>query len=343
MQVNDVGEFQIIERLAEIIGAEGLSRVENSGRLGFRLRLSIGDDAAAWDGPAGARVLTTDAMVEGVHFDLRRTGWADLGWKSLAVNLSDIAAMGCTPLYSVIALGLRGDLPVDGIEEMYRGMLEACHLNGGEIVGGDVVRSPVFFVSVSMVGVASAGGTGPEVQPLLSRASARHGDKIAVTGSLGCAAGGLRMMLQDLSFDDETSAHLRDAHNRPTPRVAEGSLLALRGVVAAIDISDGLVDDLGKLCDASGVGGVIHSESLPADEFLKATYPEEWVSMVLSGGEDYELLFTAPPQTMAELRTLLDVPLTVIGDVVSEPTGVKVLDQHGAAVEVEGRGWHHFR
>ena len=343
MQVKDIGEFQLIETLGEIIGTEGLSLVERSGLLGFRLRLSIGDDAAAWDGPAGARVLTTDALVEGVHFDLGRTGWAELGWKSLAVNLSDIAAMGCVPLYSVITLGLRGDLPVDGLAEMYRGMLQACHLHGGAIVGGDVVRSPVFFVAISMVGVASARGNGPEEQPLLSRASANHGEEIAVTGSLGCAAGGLRMMLQGLGFDDETSAHLRDAHNRPTPRVAAGVLLARHGVVAAIDISDGLVGDLGKLCEASGLGAEIHLGRLPADEFLKRAYPEQWLSLVLSGGEDYELLFTASPQVVDKLSNLLDVPVTVIGNIVKEPCRVTVLDRRGDTVKVEGSGWDHFR
>ena len=343
MQVKDVGEFQLIETLAEVVSAEGVSSVEKSGRLGFRLRLSIGDDAAAWDNPAGSTVLTTDTMVEGVHFDLARTGWADLGWKSQAVNLSDIAAMGCVPLYSVITLGLRGDLPVDGLSEMYRGMLEACRLHGGAIVGGDVVRSPAFFVAVSMVGVASADkGVGPREQPVLTRASAKHGDKIAVTGSLGCSAGGLRMMLQDLSFDEETSAHLNDAHNRPTPRVAEGALLARHGVVAAIDVSDGLVDDITKLCNASGVGAVVHSDRIPVDEFLKRAYPDEWLSLALSGGEDYELLFTVAPEILGELATLLDVPVTVIGDIVSEPRGVTVLDQHGATMEVD-RGWDHFR
>ena len=337
MQVSDVGERRLIEALDEVIGAQQTSTDQVAGP-GFRLRLSIGDDAAAWDGPAGARVLTSDALVEGVHFDVGRTGWADLGWKSLSVNLSDIAAMGCAPLYSVVTLGLRGDLPVDGLVEMYRGMLEACRLHGGAIVGGDTVRSPVFFVAVAMVGVAPASGEGP----LLTRAAARPGDKVAVTGSLGCSAGGLRMMRREADFDEETAAHLRDAHVRPTSRVAEGMLLARHEVLAAIDVSDGLIDDLGKMCQASGVGALVQSHLVPADAFLRLAYPDDWLSLALAGGEDYELLFTAPPEVLDDVASHLEVPVTVIGDIVGGPPGVRVLDERGASIQLDREGWDHF-
>ena len=344
MRVGDVSELDLIEVLAKVIGGEKPLGDQEVGSPGFRLRLSIGDDAAAWDGPAGSRVLTTDTMVEGVHFDLGRIGWADLGWKSLAANLSDIAAMGCAPLYSVVTLGLRGDLPVKGLEEMYRGMLEACRSCGGEIVGGDIVRSPVFFVSVAVVGAGPATEGGVLGQaPLLTRGAATPGDKIAVTGSLGCSGGGLRMMLQELSFDRETSAHLANAHNRPVPRVVQGLLLVGQGVAAAIDVSDGLVDDLRKLCESSGVGAVVHSAQVPADDVLKRAYPDDWLSLALSGGEDYELLFTAPPQVMERVTSLLDVPVSAIGEVVAEPQVVTVLDQAGSPIRVERGGWDHFR
>ena len=344
MQVKELGEARLIETLANTIGAVSASPAQQTDSPGFRLCLSIGDDAAAWDAPAGGRVLTTDTMVEGVHFSLDRIDWADLGWKSLSVNLSDVAAMGCAPVYSVITLGLRGDLPVDGLVEMYRGMLEACDRWGGSIVGGDVVRSPVFFVSVAMVGATAfpEGGT-PRKKPILRRSAAAPGDKIAVTGSLGCSGGGLRMLQGELSFDAQTSAHLANAHNRPVPRVPEGMLLVRHGVVAAIDVSDGLVDDLGKLCEASGVGARVHSDRVPADEFLRRAYPEEWLSLALSGGEDYELLFTAPPQLMGQLGALVAVPVTVIGDITDGPPGVTVLDPSGAAVPIEQGGWDHFR
>ena len=344
MQVKDVGEARLIETLAETLATGDAPAVDRVADTGFRLRLSVGDDAAAWDGPAGVRVLTTDALVEGVHFSLGRISWEDLGWKALAVDLSDIAAMGCSPLYSTVTLGLRGDLPVSGPVEMYRGMLEVCRAFGGAVVGGDIVRSNVFFVATSMVGVALPGEVDEDREgPLLKRTSATPGEQIAVTGSLGCSGGGLRMLLEELSFDEETSIHLSGVHNRPVPRVEEGMLLARHGVAAAMDVSDGLVDDLGKLCEASGVGAVIHSDRVPADEFLKRSYPDEWLSLALSAGEDYELLFTAPPQLMNKVASLMDVPVSVIGDVVGEPQGVAVLDGSGRPMVVERGGWDHFR
>ena len=159
MLVRDIGEFPLIERLVESIKGDGDRLLQRIGQSGYRLRLSIGDDAAAWESPSGTSVFTTDTMVEGVHFNLDNTGWHDLGWKALAVNLSDIAAMGCEPTYSLVTLGLRGDLPVDGLLEMYGGLMEVSKRCGGAVVGGDIVRSPVFFVTVALLGRA------PEAEP----------------------------------------------------------------------------------------------------------------------------------------------------------------------------------
>ena len=344
MLVKDLGEFQIIEKLAEVVLDEGAASVERLNESGFRLRLHIGDDAAAWDQPAGVSVLTTDTMVEGVHFDLRHIGWRDLGWKSVAVNLSDLAAMGCEPTYSVATLGLRTDLPVEGLLETYRGMVAACRQFGGALVGGDTVRSPVLFVTVAMVGrSASSGGPAGSAQKLLTRSSASPGDKIGVTGSLGCAGGGLRMFAENLNFDPEIEDHLKQAHNRPRPRVSEGARLVHQGVATAMDISDGLVADLEKLCQASGVGAVVHSESIPVDDVLKRAYPDSWLDLALSGGEDYELLFTAPGELTDEIGSKLDVPVSIIGDIVEEPPEATVLDPEGNPIVVEQGGWDHFR
>ena len=342
MLVKDTGEFQLIETLAQAIAEENTGCIQRLDKKGFRLRLSIGDDAAAWEGPSGVRVLTTDTMVEGVHFSLSHTGWRDLGWRALAVNLSDVAAMGCTPLYAVVTLGLRGDLPVDGLVKMYRGMLEACRGHGGAIAGGDVVRSPTFFVTVALEGAATVSGGGSCTDALLTRDAASAGDRIAVTGSLGCSAGGLRMLTQSLEFDSKTTDHLRDAHNRPVPRVAQGIALARQGVATAIDISDGLVGDMEQVCKASGVGASVRADQVPADEFLKEAYPDEWLDLALSGGEDYELLFTAPSDVMERTVDALDVPVSVIGQIVEGSPQVRVLDQDGRAIAVEHGGWDHF-
>ena len=344
MLVKDVGEFQLIQTLARTIADENALLIKRLDARGFRLQLSIGDDAAAWYSPAGFRVLTTDTMVEGVHFNLEHIDWRDLGWRLMAANLSDLAAMGCDPLYSVVTLGLRGDLPVNGLAEMYRGMLDACDRPGGAIVGGDIVRSPVFFITVAIEGVGPDLDSGDSANaPLMTRSAACSGDKVAVTGNLGCSAGGLRMLTDHLTFEAETTAHLKNAHFRPVPRASEGITLARQGVAAALDVSDGLLADLGKLCDASGVGAVVYSALVPVDSYLKAAYPADCLTLALGGGEDYELLFAAPSATMDRAVSALDVPVTVIGEIVEGPPRVRVLAEDGQEMPMQRGGWDHFR
>ncbi len=329
MFVKDLGEFHVIHLLADAAGAKGDVAAQSG------LLLSIGDDAAAWEGSDDSTVLTTDTMVEEVHFSLDWTGWRDLGWKAIATNQSDVAAMGCTPKYAVVSLGLRGDLPVEGLTEMYRGMAAACAANGGAVVGGDVVRSPTFFVTVAMTGSAEGD------RPLLTRDAAKPGDVVAVTGRLGSSAGGLQILRDDLARDSEAETYLRNAHNRPTPRVREGRALRTLGATAAIDISDGLVDDLGKVSVASGVGIDLLAESIPVDERLKRAFPDDWLTLALSGGEDYELAFAAPADVVAKVAEKLDLPMTAIGRV-REGAGIRVLDADGVEIPVDRGGWDHF-
>ncbi len=340
MLVCEVGEFRLIKLLAETLDAEGVEGPALEGHATQGPLVGIGDDAAAWDGEAGTRVLTTDAMVEGVHFGLHLTGWRDLGWKAMAVNLSDIAAMGSLPSVSVVTLGLRDDLPVEGLVEMYRGIADACRSYGGEVVGGDIVRSAVFFVSVAMEGRASV--TEPDGRgAVLKRGAAEIGDVIAVTGSLGDSAGGLHVALAGEGFDDST-AKLRAAHFRPEPRLAAGQALARAGIRAAMDISDGLVGDLAKLCEASGVGAVVRGNDVPASDALRSRFPEEWLSLALTGGEDYELLFTGPGAAVREVSGAVDVPVTIIGEIIEASRGVSVVDADGDAIESGHGGWDHF-
>ena len=341
MLVRDVGEFGLIDMLARAVADENDTLIARLGRRGFRVRLSIGDDSAAISVPAGLRTLTTDTVVESVHFDIAHTPWRDLGWKALAVNLSDAAAMGAEPVCSLVTLGLRPDLPVSGLLEMYAGMMEAHGRYGGAVLGGDVVKSPAFFVTVALEGAAL---TRDGSEHILTRDSARPGDLIAVTGHLGCSAGGLRMMMDELegSMDARTACHLREAHNRPTPRLAEGVALASAGVRAAMDVSDGLVADLGKLCEASGVAVLLEEAHLTADDCLRRAFPREWLELALSGGEDYELLFTAPPDVMENTVRALEVPVHAIGRVVEGPPSVSVLGRDGREIDLAASGWDHF-
>src|SRR4051812_38244014 len=180
--VADIGEFGLIGRIQRIVQPTAGTSSHSS-----RIELRIGDDAAAWRVADGSReVLTTDALVEGVHFDPRTTGWADLGWKSLAVNVSDIAAMGARPDLAVVSLGLPRTTDVEDVEEFYRGMMECAMMAGVEIVGGDIVSAPVLVINVTVV------GSTPGV--LLTRRAAAVGDLIAVTGWPGRSGGGLRLL-----------------------------------------------------------------------------------------------------------------------------------------------------
>lgn len=340
MYVRDLGEFELIDKLAAVIDESNRSAIETLDAQGFGMVRAIGDDAAAWHSPDGVRVFTSDTMVEGVHFDLGYTAWRDLGWKALATNISDIAAMGCAPSYATVTLGLRGDIPVNGLVELYEGMMELTEKCGGAVVGGDIVKSPVFFISVALEGFARSDAS----DALLLRDRARPGDRIAVTGTLGASGAGLKLLMEGADGSGLASYNfLTGAHNRPMPRVAEGETLARLGVRCAMDISDGLVDDLGKICRASGVGARIHAARIPVDARLRATFPSSCITLALGGGEDYELLFAAPESVVRLAHESLDTPITVIGEVVEAGQGIAVLDESGEELRVNSGGWDHFR
>ncbi len=344
MLVSELGEFNLIDRLAAVISRQNARRIQAVEARGFRILRAIGDDAAAWNAPAGARAITTDTMVEGVHFNLSYTDWRSLGWKCLATNISDIAAMGCVPTYAIVTLGLRPDLPVDGLEALYEGMMEVAAQFGGAIVGGDIVKSPAFFITVALQGAAPA----PDA-PILMRHAANPGDLIAVTGPLGASAAGFRLLVSGASPqpDADAAAYLTRAHNRPIPRVSEGVSLAAAGVRCAMDISDGLMDDLAKLCRASGASALLHADRIPVDRRLKSAFPDDWLNLAVAGGEDYELLFTAPPELMDKASSALPEPPAVIGRVVEcaadDDPSATLLDAQGNPIDVTSGGWDHFR
>ena len=203
------------------------------------------------------------------------------------------------------------------------------------IIGGDVVKAPLVIVSPSVVGMAG--------NNILTRSAALPGDLIAVTGYLGSSAAGLRMLKAGLELDEETASYLRQAHLCPVPRVGEGELLAQHGVRAAIDLSDGLVADLDKICQASKVGARVMTNRVPIHPLVQAAFEQDSLRLALSGGEDYELLFTARGDVIEGTKSLMSSPVMVIGEVVAEPGQVTLLDEEGKAMEWEGGGWEHFR
>jgi thiamine-monophosphate kinase len=193
----------------------------------------------------------------------------------------------------------------------------------------------VVFISISLIGEASGS--------ILTRSAALPGDRIAVTGYLGQATAGLRMLQSKLEFDPETTAFLRKAHLNPYPRVAEGLILAQNGVKAAIDLSDGLLGDLTHVCKASSVGAKVWISDLPVHPLVKTAFTDESASLALSGGEDYELLFMARDDVIDKLRDLMPSPVTVIGEIVKDDPGKIILvDENGVVIDRAERGWDHF-
>ena len=338
-QIKDLGEFGVIDLLNTMI-VEQRSSVNNASTYGFPLLMDTGDDTAAWKTPEATELFTTDTVVEGIHFTRNTTPWADLGWKSLASNISDIAAMGGLPLYALITLGLPPETEVDDIRELYRGMLEISNSYGVALVGGDMVRSPVVFITVGLTGYHPA-------KPML-RNSGRAGDRIAVTGPLGGSGGGLKLMLeqdkagQAQAVSNEGAEYLKACHRRPHPAVDEGRILSQAGVTTAMDVSDGLADDLSKLCRASGQSARVYSEQIPVHPLLKEAFPDRFLELALYGGEDYLLLFAADSQLMDRVMPQLTHG-SVVGELVSGDAG-RVVIVDGAGVETEARrgGWDHF-
>lgn len=327
MKVSELGEFGLIELLARAVSGTGSQP---------GLVLGIGDDAAAWRCRAGLELATTDILIEGVHF-FRDIGWYELGWKALAANLSDIAAMGGVARYSLVSLGLPDDTDVENAVALYRGMADLAREFGVAVVGGDTVSSPLVVINIAVLGDAV------EDEAILRRSAARSGAQIAVTGYLGSSAGGLEVLRRGLKLDAETGSFLKNAHLKPWPRLSEGQALVRCGVRAGMDISDGLVADLGHIAELSRVEAHLQVDRVPVHPLLKKAFGNEALGLALSGGEDYELLFTAPEKVMAEVKGMLGALVTVVGEIVAGEAGrVSLWDERGRSFPLQRRGWEHF-
>jgi thiamine-monophosphate kinase len=313
-----VPEFELIER----IRARATRRDD--------VVLGIGDDGAVLSPPAGQHlVAAVDTLVSGVHFPAG-TQAADIGWKALAVNLSDLAAMGAEPAWALLSLTLPKDDP-RWLEGFLDGFLELAAQHRVALVGGDTTRGSL-MVSVQVMGFVPVGTA-------LARSGARVGDRLWVTGTLGDAAAGLSLW-GDRARGSRGTRWLIERLRRPTPRVEAG--LALRGHArAAIDISDGLLADLGHVCAASGVGAEIEVATLPTSAALAALPEPQRRAWQLTGGDDYELLFALPEGVPVPSALSGSVAATAIGRLVAG-SGVRVLDDQGRSMRVDRSGYRHF-
>ena len=334
MKVSQLGEFGLIDLLAKMV-----YRTQDKQTAAWQqLIIGIGDDAAAWQGDASTQLATTDCLIQDVHFTLNTTPWNELGWKALAVNLSDIAAMGGVPKYALISLALPGHTEVEDVAAFYQGMIELAQQFGVAIAGGDTSSAPLVAITITVLG-----NTKGQDKHILTRSAAKVGEKIAVTGYLGAAAAGVRMFKKHLQFNPEVTACLKRAFLHPYPRIAEGQLLIDHGVRAAIDISDGLISDLKHVCEASGVGARLEVDRVPVQPEVKVSFGNEALQLALSGGEDYELLFTANAESIDKIRAATSCPVTVIGDIVADKAGqITLVDREGKSFNLPKTGWEHF-
>lgn len=313
-----MGEFDLIGRIAR--------------RAGHRddVRLGIGDDAAVLRlAPGHELVVTTDVLNAGVHFP-PDTAPSDIGWKALAVNLSDLAAMGAQPLWITLSLTL--PQPDDAwLDAFLDGLFDLAAQHAVMLVGGDTTRGPL-AVGMTAMGCVPQGAA-------LRRDGARPGDDVWVTGTLGDAAAALQHWHSGVDGD----AALRLRLDRPQPRMAFG--VALRGLASAcIDVSDGLVQDLGHIGRASGVGAEVWLDALPASAaLLRATMPEQRHALQCSGGDDYELCFTAAPSARDHITGLsVDGERAARIGTVTAASGIRLLQADGA-LWIPGRaGYRHF-
>lgn len=322
-----MGEFALIE---EIRRRCAMVRAD--------VTLGIGDDAALLQPPADSELaVSMDTLVAGVHFPNATTPF-DIGWKTLAVNLSDLAAMGAEPAWATLALTLPSS-DADWLASFCDGFAALAQQHGIALVGGDTTRGPL-TITLTVHGFVPRGEA-------LRRDGARAGDRVLVSGQPGEAAAGLTCFLGSALLRapaDNDREHLLERLNRPQPRVALG--LALRGIATAvIDVSDGLRQDLGHIAARSGLGATVRVDRLPQSDVLaRVGDADQRLRWQLAGGDDYELCCTVPPERVALAQAAAarcGVALTEIGEM-QEGDAVRVVDMHGHDIALLRGGWEHF-
>ena len=320
MDIRKAGEFGFIEYIKEHFDVP-------EGALG------IGDDCAILPSAEGELIYSTDMLLEGVHFLRTAASPEDIGWKSLAVNLSDIAAMGGVPVATFLSIALPKDAQGEWAERFISGYAELSRMFNVPLLGGDTTSS-LRDVAIN-VGVLGRAPYGKSVR----RSGAVAGQSIYVTGNLGSSAGGLQAILKGCEMTPEVSS-LISSHMKPMPRLSEGQALLETGLVGAMmDVSDGIASDLRHILKASGVGASVDLESLPMADELRSVclkYGQDAHKLAASGGEDYELLFTAP----REIENLLDFPVYRIGEIVPGDSLIWMWD--GNAMDLDIKGFNHF-
>lgn len=335
MRIGQVGEFSLI----------GEIKREMEGRYPAGVSLGIGDDCAILL-PTGGKdlIVSTDTLVEKVHFDLAWFSFYQVGWRAMAASLSDIAAMGGNPLGALLACSVSAGREKEEVIELVRGVRDLGLRYGCPLVGGDLTRSlGDLFVNVTVLGEVDRGMA-------LCRSGAQEGDEVWVTGFLGASHAGLKALLHPSAVSQEAVQAAVDRYRQPTPRIQEARFLAQVGTLSAmIDLSDGLSSDLGHICSNSGLGALLFSSSLPISaetaEVAEALR-ETPLDYALNGGEDFELCFTAREGAIdpwvERFQENFDLILTCVGRMVKGKE-ITLIDSQGSSREIQPGGFDHFR
>ena len=315
----DISEDELLTAIGRVLSGTGRE-----------VLVPVGDDAAVVRRGAGDLVLSTDALVEGTHFDRAMSTPRDIGYKAIAASISDIAAMAASPRYALCALTLSDDVDAGWTMELFGGMREASDEFACTLIGGNLARGADVTVAITVTGEVARGAA-------VRRGGAKPEDVVVVTGTLGGAAAGRRLARRGAPWTEDELDAIHH-HERPAPRVGEAPVLARNGATAMIDVSDGLARDLVRLCEASGVGVRLDPATVPA-------HPAAAEGEALGGGEDYELLATMPSagavaDAAGELADVFATPLTAIGTITTE--GLQTVDDSGKTHPLEPSGWDHF-
>jgi thiamine-monophosphate kinase len=347
MKINQIGEFELIERLARSLNKPGKNVI-----------VGIGDDAAVIEvGTPEYLLFTTDMLVENIHFSRSYATGYQIGWRSMAANISDIAAMGGLPGVAAVSLGVAGDAEVEWVEDLYKGMQELAAKYGVDIIGGDTVSSPQIIINIALTGRVS-------ISNLSLRSHAQLCDLILTTGDFGGSAAGLEILKQKSEVrgqkSDEKTAdcqlptadydYLVSRHLTPDPRISASQIIASHPLCHALtDSSDGLASDLRNIGMASAVGAKVYADKIPihaATRKVAELANKNPLEFALQGGEDYELVFTMPPDAAfdvkAEVEEKLHQPISIIGEIVPKEQGVTILHPDGSTETLTKFGYNHF-
>ena len=325
MKLSELGEIGFLKKIEAFLPLSDKS-----------VLISIGDDAAAVKVSKGKTLLaTTDLLTDGIHFDLRYISFFQLGAKALLVNISDIAAMAGIPRYALIAIAVPDNIKVEELNEIYRGIKKTASAYKVSIIGGDTSGSKNgLMISITLLGEAKQGN-------IIKRDGAKPGDKIFVTGTLGDSSAGLELLK-----NGKRNEYLIQRHLLPTPRVKEGIFLSKnRLATSMIDISDSLSTDLNHICEQSRVGAIIYEDRIPlSKELKKAKLKNKPLDYALSGGEDYELLFTVKKKNVKNIYDAISrnrLSATMIGEITKK--GILLVDREGMQRPLLPTGFNHFK